>query len=165
MWLRRAFFRWLIPAAFVLPAWLFVGWGVFNAGAWAFLWVLFIAIPSVLVGQLLLALLVRARPTVRESRAVSWLDVAGFAVWHLLTISLGFFRESWWAPVMVLTIFVGVALLWLTLWQLWREAKPGRAIFRAADGTGYIPPMRPRPAGPQGEHEVIVITETSRGAQ
>ena len=30
MWLRQAFFRWLIPAAFLLPLWLLVGWGVFQ---------------------------------------------------------------------------------------------------------------------------------------
>ena len=47
MWLRRAFFGWLIPAAFVLPLWLLIGWAVFNAGGWAFLWVLFLAIPGV----------------------------------------------------------------------------------------------------------------------
>ncbi len=39
MWLRRAFFGWLIPAAFVLPLWLLVGWGVFDAGGWGLLWV------------------------------------------------------------------------------------------------------------------------------
>ena len=26
MWLRQAFFRWLIPAAFLLPLWLLIGW-------------------------------------------------------------------------------------------------------------------------------------------
>ena len=43
MWLRRAFFRWFLPAAFLLPLWLLVGWGVFQGGR-AILWVLFIAI-------------------------------------------------------------------------------------------------------------------------
>ena len=76
MWLRRAYYGWMIPAAFVLPLWLFVGWIAFNAGAWALLWVLLMAIPSVLIGQLVLTLLVRARPTARSERAVSWWDVA-----------------------------------------------------------------------------------------
>jgi hypothetical protein len=162
MVLRRAFFHWLIPAAFVLPLWLLVGWGVFNAGGWAFLWVLLIAIPSVFLGQLILSLLVRARGTVRAQRAVSWWDVAGFTVWHALTISLGFFAQTWWAGVMVLTVFVGVGLFWLELWQLWREARPTRVLLRTAEGVGYIPPP---PAAAQdgthgGRHEVIVITET-----
>ena len=30
MWLRQAFFRWLIPAAFLLPLWLLIGWIVFG---------------------------------------------------------------------------------------------------------------------------------------
>ncbi|OJU69960.1 MFS transporter permease [Microbacterium sp.] len=162
MWLRRAFFGWLFPAAFLLPLWLLVGWGVFNAGGWAFLWVLLLAIPSVFVGQLVLALLVRARGTVRARRAVSWWDVAGFTVWHGLTISLGFFAQSWWAPVMILTVFVGVGLVWLELWQLWREARPLR-LLRTSEGLGYIPP--PTPAGAQdgtggGRHAVIIVSET-----
>ena len=104
MWLRRAFYGWLIPAAFLLPLWLLIGWGVFNAGGWAFLWVLFLAIPGVFLWQLLLTLLVRARGTVRLHRAVSWWDVLGFAVWHLLVISLGFFDPAWWAAVLVVAI-------------------------------------------------------------
>ena len=76
MWLRRGFFGWLIPAAFVLPLWLFVGWIASGAGGWAFLWVV-LAIPGVFLWQLLLSLLVRARGTVRAHPAVSWWDVAG----------------------------------------------------------------------------------------
>nr|BFF11677.1 hypothetical protein GCM10025699_29800 [Microbacterium flavescens] len=60
MVLRRGFFGWLIPAAFVLPLWLFVGWIVSGAGGWAFLWMVF-AIPGVFLWQLLLSVLVRAR--------------------------------------------------------------------------------------------------------
>ncbi len=157
MWVRRAFYGWLIPAAFLLPLWLLVGWGVFNAGGWAFLWVLFIAIPSVFIGQLVLTLLVRARGTVRAERAVSWWDVLGFAVWHGLTIALGFFNEAWWAPVMVLTIVVGLGLFWLELVQLWREARPSAIIMRTTEGLGYISAEPPRRA--PGEREVFVITE------
>ena len=99
----------MIPAAFVLPLWLFVGWIAFDAGAWALLWVLLVAIPSVLIGQLVLTLLVRARPTARAARAVSWWDVAGFAVWHALTFALGFFVAAWWLPVFLLTVAVGIS--------------------------------------------------------
>ncbi|MCX6502124.1 MAG: MFS transporter permease [Microbacterium sp.] len=158
MWIRRAFFAWLIPAAFVLPLWLFVGWGVFNAGGWAFVWVLFLAIPSVFLGQLALALLVRARPTVRAERAVSWTDVAGFGAWHVLTIALGFYAQTWWAPLFVLTVVVGIALFWLTLTQLWREARPRTLLRHTIDGTAYLPPQRRET--PTVAPEVIVVTET-----
>ncbi|WP_434970537.1 MFS transporter permease [Microbacterium sp. bgisy207] len=158
MWLRRAFYGWMIPAAFVLPLWLFVGWIAFDAGAWALLWVLLVAIPSVLIGQLVLTLLVRARPTARAARAVSWWDVAGFAVWHALTFALGFFVAAWWLPVFLLTVAVGISLFWLMLWQLWREARPGLVTLRSASGIPYIPPSGTTP--PRREDpEVIVITE------
>lgn len=158
MWLRRAYYGWMIPAAFVLPLWLFVGWIAFDAGAWALLWVLLMAIPSVLIGQLVLTLLVRARPTARAARAVSWLDIAGFTVWHALTIALGFFVAAWWFPVFLLTVVVGLSLFWLMLWQLWREARPGLVTLRSASGVSYIPPSastRPQREDP----DVIVITE------
>jgi hypothetical protein len=157
MWLRRAFFGWLIPSAFLLPLWLLVGWAVFNAGGWAFFWVLFLAIPGVFLWQLILTLLVRARGTVRAQRAVSWWDVLGFTVWQGLVVSLGFFAETWWAPVMVLAIVAGVALFWLALWQLWSEARPSRLVMRTADGIAYIPPQRG--AADASPEEVIVITE------
>ena len=162
MWLRRAFYAWLIPAAFLLPLWLLIGWAVFRAGGWAFLWVLFLAIPAVFLGELILTLLVRARGTVRAHRAVSWWDVLGFGVWHALIISLGFFNQAWWAPVMVLTILVGVGLLWLTLWQLWREARPSRMLLYTQEGVAYLP-ADAAPAEPSVQSDaygdVFVISE------
>jgi hypothetical protein len=158
MWLRRAYYGWLIPAAFLLPLWLLVGWAVFRAGGWAFLWTLFLAIPAVFIGQLILTFLVRARGTVRSHRAVSWWDVLGFTVWHALIIALGFFNQAWWAPVMVVTILVGVGLFWLTLWQLLREAKPSGMVMYTTEGIAYVPPT----ASPQDQpqpNEVIVLTE------
>lgn len=161
MWLRRAFFGWLIPAAFLLPLWLLVGWGVFNAGGWAFLWVLLLAIPSVFIGELILTLLVRARGTVRAQRAVSWWDVCGFTLWHCLTIALGFYNPAWWAAVFILTIFVFVGLFWLVLWQLWREAKPTGLVQYTATGIGFIPAQESpgAPADASVDPEIIVITE------
>ncbi|MBZ4486131.1 MFS transporter permease [Microbacterium sp. cx-55] len=163
MWLRRAFFNWLFPAAFALPLWLFVGWGVFNAGGWAFLWVLFIAIPSVFLGQIALTLITRSRPSVRAARAVSWGDVAGIGVWHALTIALGFYVSAWWAPVMVLTVVFGVVLIWWQLRRLWREAAPSAMLLRAENGATYIPAPAEQPRAQRGAqpHEVIVVEETA----
>ncbi len=123
MWLRQALYVWLFPAALILPLWLLVGWGVFRAGGWAFVWVIFLAIPSVLIGQLLFALLVRARPSARADRAVSWWDAAGFGLWHGLTIALGFYPEGWFAILFILAIVVGVGMIPLLLSQLWSEAR------------------------------------------
>lgn len=156
MWLRRAFFTWMIPAAFVLPLWLFVGWIISGAHGWAFLWMLF-AVPGVFLWQLLLTLLVRARGTVRAHRAVSWWDVLGLASWHVLVISLGFFDQAAWVPLMILAIVVGIGLFWLELWQLWREAKPSRLVLHTTEGMAYIPAASDRPStAPQ---EVIIVSE------
>ncbi|MBB2974628.1 hypothetical protein FHX49_000169 [Microbacterium endophyticum] len=162
MWLRRAFFGWLFPSAFLLPLWLFIGWGVFNAGAWAFLWVLFVAIPAVFVGQLVLTLLVRARATVRTQRAVSWWDVIGFAVWHSLTISLGFFGHDWWAPMFVLTVVAALGLFWLELWQLLSESRQGTMLMRASNGIGYLRPQSRPTKADDDVRNVFVIAEEDR---
>ena len=156
MWLREAFFRWLIPAAFVLPLWLLVGWGVFSRGGWAFLF-LFIGIPSVFLGQLILTLLVRARPSVRLTRAVSWWDVAGFGLWHALTIAIGFY-PSWFAPALTGAIIVGIALVWLSLWQLWSEAR-GAGGVRVIRTTWQTPVAEDHARRETTDSEVFVIRE------
>ena len=170
MWLRRAFFHWLIPAAFVLPVWLLVGWGVFQGGAGSFLWVLFIAVPSVFFGQLLLTLLVRARPTVRAERAVSGWDVAGFGLWHALTIAVGFFGP-WFALLLVGAIVVALALFWLDLWQLLSEARSGtgRIVLRystASAGVGQdgsaTDGVRAARESANRDGDVIVLSEINQ---
>ena len=162
MWLRRLYYRWLFPAAVILPVWLLVGWGIFQAGGWAFLWVLFIAIPSVFLGQIVLTLLVRARTTVRIDRAVSWWDVAGFTVWHGLIIATGFYSQSWFAAALVTAMFAAVGLFWLVLSQLWRETRASSILLRATDGMGFIPPTQPR-APRTTEADVVVLEERKTG--
>ena len=160
MWLRRAFFLWLLPAAFVLPLWIVVGWGVFQAGGWAFLWVLFIAVPSVFIGQLLLTLLTRSRPSVRAERAVSWWDVLGFTVWHGLTIAVGFFIEGAFGWLLTAAIVAGISLFWLQLWQLWNEAKGSGAGIRETITWTTAVQADPRAEPETTAHEVIVIRES-----
>jgi hypothetical protein len=158
MWLRQAFFRWLLPAAFLLPLWLVIGGIVFHAG-WGMLWVLFIAVPSVFVGQLLLTLLTRSRPSVRIERAVSWWDVAGFTLWHALTIAVGCFIEGAFGWLLAGAIIVGIALVWLQLWQLWSEAKGSGARLRETISWSTVP-APDEPAPQTTVHEVIVVRET-----
>ena len=157
MALRSGFFRWLIPAAFVLPLWLFIGWIVFGANPLSLLWVLLSA-PIVLIGQLILTLLVRARPTARTEQAVSWTDLALIGGWNVLIVALGVFSNPWWWLVLGITVAVGIALLWTQLWELWREAKPTAALRHTAEGVAYIPAPR-SDAAQGGLPEVIVVTE------
>lgn len=158
MWIRQAFFRWLLPSAFILPLWLLIGWAVFQGG-WAILWVLLIAMPSVFVGQLLLTLLTRSRPSVRAERAVSWWDVAGFGLWHALTIAVGFFIDGAFGWLLAAAIVVGIGLIWLQLWQLWNEARGNGARIRETISWSAMTP--PRAEAPRTSvHEVIVVRET-----
>lgn len=160
MWLRRAFYRWLFPAALVLPLWLLLGWGVFQAGGWVFLWVLFIALPSVFVGQLALALLVRARPSVQTTKAVSWWDVAGFGLWHVLTIAVGCFSERWFPFTLTAAIIAGLALFWLVLRQLRIEMRAGGSFLHVSEthsySTGERQPEQPRTLDPKN---TLIVTD------
>ncbi|MEJ1087642.1 MFS transporter permease [Microbacterium sp. Mu-80] len=130
MVLRRAFFRWLLPAAFVLPLWMIVGWAIFGQSGWGLLWVLLMAVPSVFIGQLVLTLLTRSRPSVRAERAVSWWDVAGFTVWHGLTIAVACFIDGAFPWLLTGAIIAVLGLFWLQLWQLWSEARGSGARIR-----------------------------------
>ena len=159
MWFRHAFFRWLIPAAFVLPLWLFVGWIVFGASPWALLWVL-VSAPIVFVGQLALTLLVRARGTVRADRAVSGTDAAVIGSWHALIVALGVFDGGWWWPILAVTIAVGAAALWTSLWQLWREARPSAVFARFDASDARLPGGTSRESDSRAG--VIVVEETRR---
>ena len=148
----------MFPAAFVLPLWLLIGWGIFNAGGWAFLWVLFIAIPSVFIGQLVVTLLQRARPSARETRAASWWDVIGVGVWHALTIAVGCYPQTWFPLLLTAAIAVALGLIWLMLRQLWGEARvagPGMTFPSVMTPDQAPASERPSPA----EGDVFVIQE------
>ncbi|GAA3023259.1 MFS transporter permease [Microbacterium dextranolyticum] len=160
MALRSGFYRWLLPAAFVLPLWLFVGWIVFGANPLSLLWVL-ISAPIVLIGELVLSLLVRARGTARAERAVSWTDLALIGAWHVLVFSLGFFANPWWWPLFGLTVAVGVGAFWGVLAQLWREARPMGVVLRTPGGVGYVPAPAPDETPSRTDAEVIVVREKS----
>ncbi|MDT0157059.1 MFS transporter permease [Microbacterium sp. ARD32] len=159
MWLREAFFRWLLPAAFLLPLWLFVGWAIFGRSAGSLLWVLLMAMPTVFAGQLILTLLTRSRPSVRAERALSWWDVVGFAVWHLLTIGVGLFLDGAFGWLLTGAIIAAIALFWLQLWQLWNEARGTGIRFRETVGWRTAARSDDDRAA-RAQPEVVVIEES-----
>lgn len=162
MAIRQAFFKWLIPAAFVLPLWLLVGYFVFQANVWAVLWVLFIAMPAVFVGQLIFSLMIRSRPSVSRSRAVSWLDIAVMGSWHVLTVLVGLYSE-WFPLFLTLAIIGAVAVLWSSLWQLWQEASNARVNPMP---TMYVDPGAARtPQQPPKAQDSDVFTVTEKNAR
>ncbi|WP_179206630.1 MFS transporter permease [Microbacterium esteraromaticum] len=162
MWLRQAFFRWLLPAAFVLPLWMIAGWAIFGQSGWGLLWVLLMAVPAVFVGQLVLTLLTRSRPSVRAERAVSWWDVGGFALWHALTISVGCFLDGAFPWLLTAAIIVAIGLFWLQLSQLWSEARGSGARLRETITWSSIP-RADATADPRQAPGVIIIEESRSG--
>jgi|SRR5690606_91166 len=160
MWLRQAYFRWLLPAAFVLPLWIFIGWAIFGQSAWALLWVLVMAMPAVFLGQLVLTLLTRSRPSVRAEHALSWWDVVGFTVWHVLTIAVGLFLDGGFGWLLTGAIIAAIALFWLQLWQLWNEARGTGVRIRETVSWRTAPRMATADAAT--EPEVIVLEERRR---
>ncbi|MEH3089157.1 MAG: MFS transporter permease [Microbacterium arborescens] len=161
MWLRRALFHWLLPAALVLPLWLVVGWAVSGAGGWVFLWVLFIAVPSVLVGQLVTTMLVRARGTVRHTRTLSWWDVLVFGVWHVLVIAVGLYPAGAFWPLLIAATAAFLALFWVSLWQLFREARPV-ALFTAPMDAAFLRGTTMPRREPDAAENVYVVEEAPR---
>ncbi len=155
MALRQAFYRWLVPAAFVLPLWLLVGYLIFRANVWTILWLLFLAMPTVFVGQLIFTLLVRSRPSVRRNRAVSTLDVAAFGAWHVLTILVGLYSE-WFPLFLTLAIIAGIGVLVSSMWQLWHEATGARYETPV---NGVFPGTRPTQQSSSSEAHVYIVTE------
>ena len=116
------------------------------------------AAPIVLIGQLILTLLVRARPTARAEQAVSWTDLALIGGWNVLIVALGIFSNPWWWALFVVTVIVGVAALVAAFRRLWREARPAGTLLRTPAGVGYVPPPVARPATAT-DAEVIVVRE------
>jgi hypothetical protein len=139
--LRRALHRWQPVAVVVLPAWLLVGWALFGTGGWELLLVV-IAAGALGVGLLVALGLVRARRSVRESRAVSALDAAVLGVLTLAVIGTGTYSaiSTWCAVVAVLA---AVALVALAVRQLVTEARQ-----RMQDVLAVIErDAQPRPPG------------------
>lgn len=169
MLIRRAFLRWLVAAAVVLPIWLAVGWAIFGGGGWGTLG-LVITVPVAFIGLGIIALLVWARPTVRAERAVSWTDVGVIGAWHLSIIGIGFYGASA-AMFGVLAILLAIAAFWAAIWQLVsdgaRRVQATMTEFErlaaeqsnrgASDAAGGTPPRRP--PFDDGDGDVIIVRE------
>lgn len=150
---RRAFYRWIWLAALLLPAWLLIGWGIFGENGFAILLLLFVAMPSVFVIELLLGLITRSRPSVATSGAASWYDVAGFGIWHILSAAVVVVPADYLGATLSAAIIVGLGMFWLQFWQLRKEA--AALTFRARSASGGAGRSDEGP----DDGEVFIITE------
>jgi hypothetical protein len=171
MLIRRAFLRWLVAAAVVLPIWLGVGWALFGGGGGGTLG-LVIVVPVAFIALAVIALLVWIRPTVRAQRAASWTDVAVIGAWHAAIIGVGFYGQG--ATLFgVLAILLAIGAFWSAVWQLVsdgarrvqatmtefeRLAAQQTGAASGPDATGRTPGRR-SPFDDDGDGDVIVVPE------
>ncbi|UIP58878.1 hypothetical protein [Agromyces marinus] len=171
MLLRRGFYRWQFAAAFVLPLWLLLGYAIFGDSGWGVLGLMFAA-PIAFVALGVIALLIAARPGVRQAKAVEWADVAVIGAWHLLIVGAGFYGPSG-ITFAILAMVGAIAAFWYAVWRLVRDgAKRMRATMDeyerlAAQGRPAAAPGGPSPRATAADDagEVIVIHEERRWEQ
>jgi hypothetical protein len=177
---RRAFFPWQFLAAVLLPLWVLFGRGLFGAAVgWQFL-ILIVLMPLLSIAMFAVGGLTAARKSVRQARAVSWLDVAVIGGWQVAILALGFFLVDSNAgsdsgssaftqvagqdvePLSVvlanvsgaLVVLLGIAAFWAALWQFVRETRERvrSAIETIERDAAWVNPDRlpSRLAAPEG---------------
>jgi hypothetical protein len=146
MWYRRALHRGQFLAAIVLPIWVLVSRGLIDDGVgWQLLGYL-IACPILFVSMAAVGGVISARPSVRETRAVSALDAALLSAWYLVIFSYGLWASSLLA---VAVLLVGLALFWLAVVSLVRDTRARLQVMMAGfeqaaqqgPGTPFGPPF------------------------
>ena len=158
MIIRKAFYWWLFPAAVILPVWLLIGWAVFGSGGWTFLGLLILC-PVIFVSQLAVAGIIVARKSVRESRAVSWYDVAFLTAWHAAIVAFGCFVPGLSSVYAVLGIILGLVAFWVSLGELVTEARTRvRNTFEAYERVA-AGPQRAGGAAGTPDAEIFVVEE------
>lgn len=157
MIVRRAFYYAQPAAAFVLPAWLLVGWGLFGGGGLAFVLVVCGSI-ALAVAMLVVGGLTVARRSVRTARAVSWVDVGVLAAWYAAAVAVGFYL-SWGGVLVVVAMLLALVGFWTAAAQLFSETRRRMREAFAAYPSAAPDPRPARSSYTDGEYIVI---ETSR---
>ena len=168
--IRRAFYSVLFPAAVLLPAWMLVGSAIFGGGGWQTLGVMLGSI-VLFVAMAAISAIIYARPGLRASKAVSWIDVAVLTVIYASAIGLGF--DSGASTAFLVALIIGaIGGFWAAVWQFFTEARKrvneafasfesAQASASASASANPTPGMPRVPAGARNDGEYIVI-ETSR---
>lgn len=157
MWLRRVLFWWQFAAVAILPTLVLVMRGIVGSSlGWDFF--LYIVLCPILAAfQLVVAALTAGRGSVREPRAVGWLDAAVILCWHASIVAFAFVDSI---PLAVLVVVIAIAAFWIALVQLVTDT--GRRVKAAVDDftseyAGVREEMR-RNAPSVQVGEVIVIS-------
>ncbi|MFF2369592.1 hypothetical protein [Agromyces sp. NPDC058110] len=168
MLFRRIFLRWIQAATIVLPVWLVVGWAVFGGGGWGTLG-LIITVPVTFLSLAVIALLTSMRPTVRETRAVSWVDVGILGGWHAAIIGFGFSGPPM-ASFAVLSIALALVAFWYAIVQLVRDGakrmQEQMAEYERVARAGAAPGAAGGPSVQQQPFDIgeVIVVEERRQA-
>lgn len=154
MSLRRAVHRILFPAAIVLPLAVLVVRGIRADSAGGVLAV-FVAAGFLFVGLAATATLTALRKRVRESRAVSWADVAALAATTVAVVA----ACVWSSPIAAVAVAVVVlGWFWLSVVELVTETRARVRSFV----DGVAPAVRPTSDGPQSGRVIVIEQGRSR---
>lgn len=160
MIIRKAFYWWLFPAAVILPVWLLIGWAVFGSGGWTLLGLLILC-PVIFLSQLAVAGIIVARRSVRESRAVSWYDVAFLTAWHAAIVAFGCFVPGATSFYAVMGIILALVAFWVSLGELVAETRT--RVRRTFEAYERVAAGTPHAGGPNGGYapdaEIFVVEE------
>jgi len=152
MVIRRFYYRAQFIAIGVVPLWLLVGRGiVFSDSGWDFVGLLVVS-PILALFMAIVMGLTYARKSVRQSRAMSWIDVGLHTFWYASLILAGFIAHP---GVAVLAVVVSVGAFWLQLWQLIAEI--GQSVNRALGQFGSARPLD------DGDYRVIRVESRVSG--
>lgn len=128
MRMRRAFGSWQFLAAFILPAWVLLGYGIFGGSSgWTILGLL-IAAPILAVALAVVASIVAFRVTVRPTKTPSWPDVAVLGAWHASIVWFGFFPSGAWT-IGVFSVVIGIGAFWYAVTRFFRDARAALVEF------------------------------------
>jgi hypothetical protein len=132
MTIRRSVFLAQFVAAIVLPLWLLIGRGLLVDGPGWDLVLLLVLAPVLSVLMLVTSALTWARKSVRDARAVSWLDVGLLgALWVSIALA-GAVAQVAFA---VLVVILVIAAFWSAAWQWFAETR--RRVKTAIDDLGF----------------------------
>lgn len=122
MVLRRAFYWVQLAAIVAVPLWIVVARAIAPVGLGAQDVLVFLAWPALAFAMIVVLGITWARKAVRDSRVLSWLDVAALATWYAVAIGYGAFiaaaSELGAGLTGGLLILVSIAVFWSAIWQL-----------------------------------------------
>lgn len=162
MWYRRGVFYAMLGSVVVLPVWLLVSRGIiFTDTGWDFLGYLILA-PMLAVALAVVAGLVWARKSVRNTRAVSNLDAALLSAWYLSIALYGASGDEGVASaIAVVGVLLAVACFWAAGWQLVRETRSRLKNIVTTFEQQAMPPNGPPPGPGRSSGPVIRIEPPS----